>query len=268
MLGEILGFLGGQSTNSANAAINARNLDFNAEQAQANRSWSADQAQKQMDYQTEMANTSWQRGVKDMQAAGLSPMLAYSKGGAISPTGAMGSSSAASAAAPIAMGNSFQAAAQLANTSADTANKLASNALIGAQTSSASAAAAQSTATVDKIVQETSNLKTDQDRVRVLIDNLRQEGQNLFKQGLNLTEVGNHLRSTIDLLRKQTLNAGLQSSLIELQTQTEEAVRDKTKAQAGSAQQDERAGSAFGEMGKTVGALEPFLRLLWNAFRR
>jgi len=45
-------------------------------------------ASNQMDFQREMSNTSYQRAVADMKKAGLSPMLAYSQGGASSPGGA------------------------------------------------------------------------------------------------------------------------------------------------------------------------------------
>lgn len=51
---------------------------FNSSAASSNR-----------DFQRDMSNSSYQRAVKDLKAAGLNPMLAYGNGGASTPNGAV-----------------------------------------------------------------------------------------------------------------------------------------------------------------------------------
>lgn len=80
-LGSILGFIGTNNTNNTNRDIARENNAFNASQAQLNR-----------DFQMQMSNTSHQREVEDLKAAGLNPLLSVNSG-ASSPGGATASSS-------------------------------------------------------------------------------------------------------------------------------------------------------------------------------
>ena len=65
---------------------------YSDEAVSADRAWAEAQAQKQMDFQERMSNTSYQRAVADLTKAGLNPALAYSQGGASSAHGAMADS--------------------------------------------------------------------------------------------------------------------------------------------------------------------------------
>lgn len=118
------GPLGGQLGGAIGSAFGASSANS------ANRA----AAQRQMDFQRDMRDTSYQAAVKDIQAAGLNPAMMYASGGsgAAVPSGAMSTSqnifppelvNSAMTAAQINQQNKA-IEAQVRNTDADTINKL------------------------------------------------------------------------------------------------------------------------------------------------
>lgn len=241
-LGGLGGLIGGGAGyffgGPAGAAVGAQiggGIDTNAQ----NRN-SAESAQA---FSAAQYATRYQTQVADMKAAGLNPMLAYQQSPGSSPTGV-----------------TYRAENPYSDTSKHVSNI--------ASAGQADAASKQAAATVARIGQEITNLKTDNEKGIAVIRNLGEEFQNLMKQGWNLTEVGNQLRASISLMRAQTTSEQFRPALLAAQEAVQQQLAKLQKEQTSLTAVDVRAAEAFGELGKTVGALEPFLKLLWNIFRR
>lgn len=122
-------------------------------------------AREMMEFQKNMSNTSYQRSMSDMYAAGLNPMLAFSQGGASTPSGSQATVQPASAGRGAAIGKGLTegiaSAAQLQTVKNQTA-QTSSN--IGLQTSqAASAASAAKLNEVNALESQARTQKTLQD---------------------------------------------------------------------------------------------------------
>lgn len=76
LMGMAISGIGSGITSAFNWGSTQSTNEANAQQAELNR-----------EFQERMSSTAYQRGMADMKAAGLNPILAYQKGGASSPSG-------------------------------------------------------------------------------------------------------------------------------------------------------------------------------------
>lgn len=160
-----IGLLGGFLTNQANKDI-----------AAANNAWSAQQYA-----------TRYQTQVKDLQAAGLNPMLAYSQSPGTAPS-----------AQQVVFQNPVTAAS-------DAYRSVTSGAQNIASAQQANAQVKQIEATVDKIKSEIKFIDSDEKRLHFVMENLYQQNNLLAQQGRNEVVREQILMQTITQLQQENL---------------------------------------------------------------
>jgi hypothetical protein len=166
LVGAGLGFLGGERTNAANRDI-----------ASAANAASAEQAARQMEFQERMRSSQYQTAVEDMKKAGLNPMLAYTQGGAGTPSGAMGQVSTAKIGNSV--GSALQGYQSLSMNNADIDLKKATTVGTTATTIKTEADTIKTAAEIGYILENT-KLNTQQQRnLEQMLLKLQQEIQNL-----------------------------------------------------------------------------------------
>ena len=169
--GGVLGFIGQQQTNQKQWDI-----------AQAANAASAEQARNQMDFQERMRATQYQTAIEDMKKSGLNPMLAYSQGGAGTPSGAMGQVSTAKVGNVI--GSALQGYQAMAMNNADLELKDATTKGTAASTIKTEADTIKTAADIGYILENTK---------------LNQDQQILMKEALNkvIAEIAQLKASTL-----------------------------------------------------------------------
>lgn len=162
LAGGLLGFVGQQQTNQKQWDI-----------AQAANAASAEQARAQMNFQERMRETQYQTAVEDMKKAGLNPMLAYSQGGAGTPSGAMGQITAAKVGNTI--GSALAGYQSAAMTAADVDMKEATTTATNAQAIKTEADTIQTAANIGKILEDTKVSTQTQKNLEATLNKILEE---------------------------------------------------------------------------------------------
>ena len=228
----VAGFLGQQETNAQNRQLAAENTAF----------------------QERMSNTAYQRQVKDLEASGLNPMLAYVKGGGAStPSGSVAQMSSPSAAG---VSSAYQ--------SASTRESFAREATERKRPAQIEALTAKTGVDIDLT-------KSQIQQVDVSVNKIKQELENMpkgFTMGRSVSEWNTEaIRFAVEKIKDE-------SSLLRERQTSEEVYQKQLRALIGKLEVDTSLGKLdlkaaqdllnAGRLGKE---LEPFARVLFGILR-
>jgi cytochrome b involved in lipid metabolism len=181
-LGPVLGYIGQKDTNSANAAINRDNLEFNKAEAKTTRIFNRTEARLNRRFQARMSNTAVLRRMKDMRKAGINPILA-GRYEASQPNGAMAAAGIASAPSMIPMGNEVGAGL-------NAFSAMQQNEKVNAETANVQKQTEQLEMIMNKIDQEIQNLKSQQNLTDEQAKNVSELTEKVIVERANLVTEG------------------------------------------------------------------------------
>jgi len=226
--------IGGLLGNSAQSKANKTNIMLQRE----NRAW-----------EEKMSNTSWQRGVQDMKDAGLNPMLAFSQGGASTP-----SVSAATVQPKEALARSISSAGsnallalQMQNTQAATEKTKADTKYVEAQTPGAKATSAAA-----------------EERQQAEIARIREDTVRLAAQRDLTDKQREAINETINLLAPQYLAATEQ---IKAQTASAKTNRELAELEKPAAEAEAALWTHLSEKGKALGWSASLIKDIFTIIR-
>lgn len=215
-----------------------------------NNSAAASRQEDAQQFSAEQFATRYQTTVKDMQAAGLNPMLAYGQGGGNAPT-----SSAASSAGTPSLGTSLTQGAQLDLMKAQ-ARKTSAEANVTEQFG-----AKQAQADLDKTLVDTGLSSSQIAKVNAETTNIVQTLNNIKSEDARLVKAARMLEQQAQLMSAQNTTEAQRQ--VVLQNQARLII-----AQTGLANLDINAAQAFNNLGREAGQLKPVVDMLKSLLRK